>query len=84
VLQRQIEDAGTPAAAERAKQYAAELENSAKAWSIRYQPIEKKTTKSTFSSKNEFFFDGQGYGSQALAEKARSEAAAAAERGRGK
>lgn len=82
VLQRQIDDAGTQEAAERAKQYAAELENSAKAWSIRYQPIEKKSTKSTFSSKDEFLFDGQSYSSMALAENARSEAAAAAERGR--
>ena len=84
VLQRQIEDAGTPAALERATRYAGELQNSATAWGIRYQPIEKKTVKSTFSSKEEFIFDGQEYGSLALAEKARSDAAAAAEMGRDK
>jgi hypothetical protein len=77
VLKRQIDDAGSVAAAGRAAAYAAELERSAKAWQIRYTPIEKRSAKKgMFSSADEeYFFDGKGYPSLADAETARADAA---------
>ncbi len=77
VLKREIDDAGSVAAVERAAVYAAELERSAKAWQIRYTPIEKRSGKKRmFSSPDEeYFFDGKGYPSLADAETARADAA---------
>ncbi len=77
VLKREIDDAGSVAAVERAAAYAAELERSAKAWQIRYTPIEKRSVKKgMFSSTDEeYFFDGKGYPSLADAETARADAA---------
>lgn len=77
VLKREIADAGSVAAAVRAAVYAAELERSAKAWQIRYTPIEKRSVKKGMfsSSDDEYFFDGKGYPSLADAETARADAA---------
>ena len=77
VLKREIDDAGSVAAAERAAAYAAELERSAKAWQIRYTSIQKRSVKSSlFSTAQEaYYFDGKGYPSLAEAEAARADAA---------
>lgn len=77
VLKREIDDAGSVAAVARAAAYAAELGRSAKAWQIRYTPIEKRSVKKGMfsSSDDEYFFDGKGYPNLAEAEAARADAA---------
>lgn len=83
VLKREIDDAGSVASFDRATSYAMELERGAKAWQLRYTPIEKRSVKKGMfsSSEEEYFFDGKGYPSLAAAETARAEAASQLEEG---
>ena len=82
ILQRDIDDAGSEAAAERAKQYAKELENSARAWEIRYSPIEQRTKKTgMFSTVTEFVFGDEAFETLEAAEAARSKYALSIETG---